>query len=61
MHTIVTLTAEGESATRVTVRWDVYGAATPAEIAAFTEAKAGMTMGWTGSFDKLEALLANDA
>ncbi len=57
MHTLVTLTAEGPSATRVTVRWAPYGAASPAEVAAFTDARTGMTMGWTGSFDKLEALV----
>jgi uncharacterized protein YndB with AHSA1/START domain len=58
MHTMVTLTAEGPNTTRVTVRWAAYGAATPAEIAAFADARAGMTMGWTGSFDKLDALLS---
>jgi hypothetical protein len=27
----------------------------------FTDGPAGMTMGWTGSFDKLEAVLAESA
>jgi len=58
MKTTVLLTPEGATQTRVTVRWDVYGAATPEEIAAFVAEKGGMTQGWTGSFDKLEALLA---
>lgn len=59
MLTTVQLAAEGPAQTRVTVRWEVYGAATPAEIVAFADAKAGMTMGWTGSFDKLEAVIAS--
>ena len=37
----------------------VEGAATPEAMATFTDGCAGMTMGWTGSFDKLEAVLAN--
>lgn len=58
MKTTVLLTPEGAKQTRVTVRWDVYGAATPEEVAAFVAEKGGMTQGWTGSFDKLDALLA---
>jgi uncharacterized protein YndB with AHSA1/START domain len=58
MRTRVTLTAEGPTQTRVTVRWAVDGAATPEEMRTFTDGRAGMTMGWTGSFDKLEAVLA---
>jgi uncharacterized protein YndB with AHSA1/START domain len=61
MLTTVTLTAEGPTQTRVTVRWEVYGSATPEEVATFVSAKAGMTMGWTGSFDKLEAYVAEHA
>lgn len=58
MHTTVLLTEEGPSRTRVSVRWQPSQEATPEEVAVFAEARAGMTMGWTGSFDKLEALLA---
>jgi uncharacterized protein YndB with AHSA1/START domain len=58
MRTIVDLTAEGPNQTRVKVTWEVAGAATPEEMAVFTSARAGMTQGWTGSFDKLEELLA---
>lgn len=61
MLTTVTLAEEGPSATRVTVRWEAYGQATSEEIAAFVAAKGGMTQGWTGSFDKLEALIATNA
>lgn len=57
MLTTVALTAEGPERTRVTVTWEPYGAATREEIDTFTKAKGGMTQGWTGSFDKLEAHL----
>ncbi|MEX2114903.1 MAG: SRPBCC family protein [Pirellulales bacterium] len=60
MLTTVTLTAEGPKRTRVTVTWEPHGATTHEELAAFIQARASMTQGWTGSFDKLEALLAND-
>jgi uncharacterized protein YndB with AHSA1/START domain len=43
----------------VTVTWDVHGAATREEIETFAKARSGMTQGWTGSFDKLEAYLSN--
>jgi len=58
MLTTVTLADEGDGQTRVTVKWEVYGKATAEEIAMFSAARGGMTMGWTGSFDKLEDLLA---
>ncbi len=57
MLTTVTFASEGPAATRVTLRWEPYGAASPEEIATFVKERAGMTQGWTGSFDKLEALL----
>ncbi|MBY0491976.1 MAG: SRPBCC domain-containing protein [Gemmatimonadaceae bacterium] len=57
MRTTVLLTEEGPHRTRVTVRWQPDQTATPEEIAVFAEARAGMTMGWTGSFDKLEAVI----
>ena len=57
MLTTVKLTAESPERTRVTVTWEPYGATTPQELAAFVEARAGMTQGWTGSFDKLDELL----
>jgi len=58
MLTTVKLTAEGPDQTRVTVTWEPQGATTPGELEAFIKEKAGMTRGWTGSFDKLEELLA---
>lgn len=58
MLTQVTLTEEGPDRTRVTVEWAPCGEATPTEIDTFVAGRAGMTGGWTGSFDKLEAVLA---
>jgi uncharacterized protein YndB with AHSA1/START domain len=54
----VTLTEEAPDQTRVTVKTDLYKNATPEEIQAFVNERAGMTQGWSGSFDKLENLLA---
>ncbi|MBI3791107.1 MAG: SRPBCC domain-containing protein [Gemmatimonadetes bacterium] len=58
MLTTVTFTAEGPAQTRVMVRWEPYGNATREEVAAFVAARAGITQGWTGSFDKLEDVVA---
>jgi len=60
MLTVVELTAEGPDQTRVTVTWQPYEKFTPEELAMFIQARAGMTQGWTGSFDKLENLLAGN-
>ena len=57
MLTTVTLTEEGPDCTRVTVKWTPHGAFTSEEVAMFVQARAGMTGGWTGSFDKLEGLI----
>jgi uncharacterized protein YndB with AHSA1/START domain len=59
MLTVVTLTAEDPDQTRVTVVWEPYGAATAEEIETFANFRSSMTQGWTGSFDKLEALVSN--
>ena len=61
MRTTVDLSAEGPDRTRVTVTWEVAGDATAEELATFVSARGGMTQGWTGSFDKLEAVLAERA
>lgn len=55
----VLLASESPEQTRVTVTMEPYGHASPEEIAAFVKERGGMTMGWTGSFDKLETLLSN--
>lgn len=57
MLTTVTLASEGPEHTRVTMRWEPQDAS-EADLAEFIRQRSGMTMGWTGSFDKLEAQLA---
>jgi uncharacterized protein YndB with AHSA1/START domain len=54
MLVTVTLAEEGPGQTRVTVRCEAHGKTTRAELEVFSGARAGMTQGWTGSFDKLE-------
>ncbi len=58
MLTTVKLTEEGPDRTRVTVTWEPHGATTREELETFINGRSGMTQGWTGSFDKLEAYLA---
>ncbi|MCX6590551.1 MAG: SRPBCC family protein [Acidobacteria bacterium] len=58
MLTTITLTPEGADRTRVTIFWEPYGQTSPAEVDAFIKERGGMTKGWTGSFDKLEEVLA---
>lgn len=58
MLTKIVFSKEGENQTRVTVIWQPYGKVSAAELRAFAEMKAGMTQGWTQSFDKLENYLA---
>lgn len=58
MLTNVEFTAEGPEQTRVTVTWEPYGDYTQEELETFIKARGGMTIGWTGSFDKLEEHLA---
>lgn len=57
MLTHVAFEAEDENTTRVTVTWEPCGSATAEELAVFTKMKPSMTQGWTGSFDKLEAVI----
>jgi uncharacterized protein YndB with AHSA1/START domain len=57
MKTTVLFEAESSNKTRVTVKWEVVGIATPVERETFNKAKAGMSQGWGGSFDKLEEYL----
>ncbi|MFL5783052.1 MAG: SRPBCC family protein [Bacteriovoracaceae bacterium] len=59
MLTTVTFAEEGPNETRVTVQWKPHGKCTQEEIDVFMNARAGMTMGWTGSFDKLEEYLTD--
>jgi len=57
MLTTILFTSEGPNQTRVTVIWETFGPTTPEELQTFLGARAGMTTGWTGSFDKLESYL----
>ncbi|MBL7557316.1 MAG: SRPBCC domain-containing protein [Bdellovibrionaceae bacterium] len=57
MLTTVKLSEESVDETRVTITWETYGNCTPAELATFVKERTGMTLGWTGSFDKLEDYL----
>ena len=56
MRTTVELTAEDEQTTRVALRWEPEDAASE-DLAEFVKQRAGMTSGWSGSFEKLEVLL----
>lgn len=56
MLTTVELVAEASDCTRMSLRWEPQLAEATA-IAAFVKQRDSMTTGWTGSFDKLEALI----
>jgi len=58
MRTTVEFNPEGENRTRVTVTWEVAGKASAEELAAFLAHRSSMTQGWSGSFDKLDTVLA---
>jgi uncharacterized protein YndB with AHSA1/START domain len=58
LRNTVIFTAEGPNQSRVTVRTEVEGAASAEEVSAFLAERGGMTRGWSGSFDKLDAELA---
>jgi len=53
----VTLVPEGPEHTLVTLVWEPVGNVSPEELSTFVSARAGMTQGWTGSFDQLEVYL----
>ncbi len=57
MRTVVTFNEEGPEQTRVTVESEADASSAPNELETFVQGRAGMTHGWNGSFDKLEALL----
>jgi uncharacterized protein YndB with AHSA1/START domain len=61
LETTVTLSEEGPDRTRVTVEWEPIPGSTPEEVESFVKIRAGMTQGWTGSFDKLEEYLTKAA
>lgn len=51
---------EAPERTRVTVTTEPEGAVSAQELAALVAERSGMTVGWTGSFDALEDLLAGE-
>jgi uncharacterized protein YndB with AHSA1/START domain len=55
--TTVQFPEEAPGRTRVTVTCEPYVKATEAQVEAFVRERSGMTQGWTGSFDALEALV----
>lgn len=57
LKTTVLLAEETPERTRVTVTTEPLGDITAAELEAFVLERSGMTLGWTGSFDALEALV----
>jgi uncharacterized protein YndB with AHSA1/START domain len=61
MTAIVTFAAEADNETRVTVEWQPSPLSTAEEVAAFVSHRPSMTMGWTGSFDKLDEILNQPA
>jgi uncharacterized protein YndB with AHSA1/START domain len=61
LHTTVLFVSEGPQQTRATLRWNIDENLTAAEIKSFTDERAGMTVGWSGSFDKLDELLLQGA
>lgn len=56
LRTTVLLTEEAPDRTRVTLTSEPNAGATPQELEAFVQERGGMTRGWSGSFDVLEAL-----
>ncbi|HEY9678273.1 MAG TPA: SRPBCC family protein [Drouetiella sp.] len=55
MKTVIDFASEGPDQCRVTINWTTHGTVTPEEMTTFTEGRPGMTVGWTGSLDKLES------
>ncbi|MFO0614953.1 MAG: SRPBCC family protein [Polyangiaceae bacterium] len=59
LRNTVLFAAEAPDRTRVTVTTESHGQATSAELEALVRERAGMTVGWTGSFDALETVLSD--
>lgn len=57
--TKVEFTPEGAARTRVTISSEPYGPTTQEEVNSFTRERGGMTKGWSGSFDKLQAIFSD--
>jgi uncharacterized protein YndB with AHSA1/START domain len=50
----------GEGKTKITIEWAPYEAS-PEEIMTFDVGRTSMTQGWSGTFEQLEAYLANQS
>jgi uncharacterized protein YndB with AHSA1/START domain len=61
LRTTVLLMEEAPGRTRVRVTMEPQGSTTAAELGAFLAERAGMTLGWSGSFDALDAVLGTGA
>lgn len=57
MLTTVQFFKEEDNQTRVSLTWAPHGETTKEELETFKNSRAGMTHGWTGSFDKLDDFL----
>lgn len=57
LKTTVIFYPEGSTQSRVSLRWEPYGKVTADELAVFTSARNGMLLGWSGSFEQLDARL----
>lgn len=57
MYSVNTFEDLGNGRTRLTVEWTPVEGSSPAELAMFDGARAGMDGGWKGTFDKLEGYL----
>lgn len=58
MLTTITLAAEADDQTRVTIVWEPHGKVTAEELQTFVAARTSMTGGWSGSFDALDQYLS---
>ncbi len=59
MNTMIEFNEEEANQTRVTTTWEPLPPTTTEELTTFVNARAGMSQGWTGSFDKLEEYLTS--
>ncbi len=57
--TSVSFASENNNQTRMTLESEIFKEHTSEELAAFIDARAGMTVGWMGSLDRLEELTKN--
>lgn len=61
MKTTIRFYEEEPKQTRIEIQWEVFGNATKEEHDTFFAAKPGMSIGWTGSLDKLDEYLNSNS